>query len=408
MAMHPRLVKEADTLFAAGYDAHVCAVQYSDWGTKADEFILSRAGWKASLLSWKGDGQRYFLWSSRIRRHACRLLLSLVRPNSLSGIYEKVVLSAYDRVLPELFGLVLQWPADLYIAHDLKALPIAVAAARVRGAGVGFDAEDFYSARKFFKNKPNVDQTIKEYFERRYIGQCDYMTAGSPGIAEAYARKYGIVKPVSILNVFPLSQRPKEFRPSEQTGPLTLYWFSQTIGANRGLEDVIQAMGTLRGCRIELHLRGNWQPGYRKQLFRFASSAGLRPDQIIAHSLELPDEMVRLAGLFDVGLAVEPGRGENNQIAVSNKLFVYLLAGNAVIATGTKGQRPIVEGLGNAAFCYDPGDIGALGHRLKMWFEDRESLEGARREAWDWGAAKYNWDLEKKKFLILVEKVLAS
>ena len=132
------------------------------------------------------------------------------------------------------------------------------------------------------------------------------------------------------------------------------------------------------------------------------------PEQIIAHSPESPDEMVRLAGLFDIGLALEPGRDENNQIAISNKLFTYLLAGNVVIATATKGQRPVIEALGAAGFCYEPGDVDTLAHRLKLWLEDRTSLQEARRQAWDWGTRQYNWDLEKKKFLQVIETVLTA
>jgi hypothetical protein len=41
-----------------------------------------------------------------------------------------------------------------------------------------------------------------------------------------------------------------------------------------------------------------------------------------------------------------------------------------------------------------------------VWFEDRRLLDEARRQAWDWGTRQYNWDLEKKKFLQVVEALL--
>jgi len=335
-------------------------------------------------------------------------LIQLFQLNRLPPSLEKLAWSAYDRVLPELLKLVLAKPADLYIAHDLRALPIAVTAARLHKTKSGFDAEDFYSGKKWFEKIPVLTQTLKEYIEQRYLNQCDYITAGSPDIAEAYAVKYEIAKPVFLLNVFPLSQRPKEFRRGTKNSPLSLYWFSQTIGARRGLEDVIRAIATLGGCPINLHLRGNWQKGYRKKLFQLVEQVGLDSRQIVIHPPGAPDEMIRLASHFDVGLALEPGLSENNQIALSNKLFTYLLAGNAVIATSTKSQRALVQDLGSAAYCYEPGDVRTLARRLKIWFYDRESLEESRRQAWDWGTRRYNWDLEKGKLLQAIERVLGS
>jgi glycosyltransferase involved in cell wall biosynthesis len=116
--------------------------------------------------------------------------------------------------------------------------------------------------------------------------------------------------------------------------------------------------------------------------------------------------MVRLASLFDVGLAPEPGRDENNRIALSNKIFTYLLAGNAVVATATDGQRQVMEAIGEAGFCYAPADVGVLAGCLRAWFADRGALERARRRAWEWGTREYNWEREKEKFLRVVEEVL--
>lgn len=407
LAANPRLVKEADALAEVGYDVQVFACQYMDWAVEADQTILRRAKWRWSLLCWSRDWQPYLFWKSRFRQHFCRHLLRLLRLNGLFSRSERLALRAYDRVLPELFHRVVRHPADLYIAHNVQALPVAATAARDHGAKVGFDAEDFQSGIRPF-GVPSSLEWLSEFFERRYLAECGYITASSPDIADAYAVKYGVSRPVPILNVFSLWQRPEEFRRSSGRDPLTLYWFSQTIGANRGLEDVVRAVGNLGGCPIELHLRGNWQPGYRERLFRLAASVGLGPERIVVYDPAPPDELVRLASQFDIGLALEPGKDENNQIAISNKIFTYLLGGNAVIATATKGQRAIVEEIGKAGFCYWPGDVDALTQCLKVYFEDRTFLDAARWQAWEWGTKKYNWDLEKKKFLRVVETVLNS
>lgn len=408
LAANPRLVKEADALAEAGYDVQVFACQYMDWAVEGDRTILQQAKWRANLLCWKSDRQPYMFWKSRFRQHIYRRLLQLLRSDGLSEGDEKLALYAYDRVIPEMLEQVLTDPADLYIAHNLQALPVAVIAARKHHAKVGFDAEDFHSGMLPFRAPPSITDRLTEFFESLYLSKCDYITASSPGIAEAYAATYGIPKPVTILNVFPLSQRPQEFRPSKESDPVTVYWFSQTIGPNRGLEDIVQALGVLRNQNIQLHLRGNWQAGYQAQLSELAASVGLNPRQIIAHAPVPPDEMVRLSAQYDVGLALEQHVSENREICLTNKIFTYLLGGNAVIASATKGQRPVIEAIGAAGFCYEPGDVNMLAGGLKLMYEDRMYLQRARRLAWDWGTRKYNWDLEKQKFLRVIETVLTA
>ncbi len=408
LSTNPRLVKEADALVEAGYDVRVVACQFMDWATRTDKAIVSKAKWNADLLCWNKQRSSYLFWKSRFRQHMFLNILRLISPSKFNNKLEYILLRSYDRVLPELLKKTIREKADLYIAHNLQALPIAVIAAQKYKAKVGFDAEDFHSGMRPYGTKSTVVDSIIEYIERKYLPRCDYITAASPGIAEAYASKYSMPKPTSILNVFPLSQRPQEFRPSSERDPLTLYWFSQTIGTDRGLEDIIQAMGLLQGHKIELHLRGNWAKDYQERLLKFAMSVGVGPEQIYAYNPEPPDEMIKLAAQYDVGLALEQKISKNRDICLTNKIFTYLLAGNAIIATATQGQRLIMQTVKNAGLCFELGNIKRLTEQLRCWYEDRPSLNKARRAAWEWGTRKYNWDIEKKKFIKVIHGLLSE
>jgi glycosyltransferase involved in cell wall biosynthesis len=116
--------------------------------------------------------------------------------------------------------------------------------------------------------------------------------------------------------------------------------------------------------------------------------------------------MIRAAAEFDVGLASEQPVSSNRDVCLTNKIFTYLLAGNAIAATATTGQRPIVAGIGKAGFLYSPGDICALANGLRRWSQDREQLQQARWAAWSRGTHPFNWDMEKKKLLDIVRGVL--
>ena len=163
---------------------------------------------------------------------------------------------ALARITPELRAAAFRVYADLYIAHYTGALAAAGAVARRRGVLLAFDAEDFESGYYEYNSGPRAIDRLTEDIEREYLPDCCYMTAASAGIGAAYAAKYGIAKPITVLNVFPRSERPLHFRETNAQEPLKLHWFSQTIGGDRGLEDVIGAMAILRDARIELHLRG--------------------------------------------------------------------------------------------------------------------------------------------------------
>jgi glycosyltransferase involved in cell wall biosynthesis len=399
-SVDPRLVKEADALHEAGHEVYVLCSHFVRWADAADRELLQTRPWTCTYVGGDFNGRSTEYSRTRLR-HGLARRLPLAWPLS-----DRLRRYAVCRVLPELASAAKRARADLYIAHYTGALVAASDAARANRALFGVDAEDFETGSYPLAAGPSSMDRLVERFERQYLPRAAYMTAASHGIAEAYNAKYGIPVPTTILNVFPLAERPRELRAMPPGGPLRLYWFSQTIGPGRGLEDVMQAMGQLKGCNIELHVRGRWAPGHDTLLFELAISSGIRSHQIITHSLGAPDQMVRLSAEYDVGLALEQPVSQNRQVCISNKIFAYLLAGSAVIATATRGQQQIMETIGDAGFTYEPGDVNALAGGLRLWYENRNILQQARKKSWDWGTRRFNWDLEKKKFVQQVETVL--
>ena len=399
---NPRVVKEADALTEAGYTVQVLCVDCGLWPSRTDSSVLAVRPWACSYAGGTVSGRPWRYRYTRLRHAGSKRMLPWL-PKS-----EILRRAAMVRAGPELETAALRHPAKLYIAHHVAALPAAVKAAAGFGASVGYDAEDFYTGMHRLGQPPPLSARIAGEIERTYLKYCNYVTAASPGIADAYTRTYRIPPPVPVLNVFPLAQRPSEFRTGNALGALRLYWFSQCIGCDRGLEDVVRAIGLLGDANIELHLRGNWQAGYRERLLAIAHSAGANTDRVFSHAPAAPDEMVRLSAEYDLGLDVEQPVVDNKQICLSNKLFVYLLAGNAIIATNVAGQRSLVAELGQAGSSYTPGDIQGLGDRIRTQYRNRNSLEASRREAWRWGELRYNWDREKQTFLRVVEGVLRN
>lgn len=401
-SVDPRLVKEADALHEAGHEVHVVCAHYIDWADQADRQLLEKRAWGCTYVG--GDRKRNratYAWA-RIRHGLLR------RASGLWQLNNRFRCWAVSSVLPELQTAAMRIRADLYVGHYPAGLVAAVSAARRRGALAAFDAEDFETGSYPLDAGPGKMDRLIERLERENLPQCSYVTAAAPGIAEAYSAKYGISLPRTILNVFPLADRPRELQAVSRDSPLRLYWFSQTVGPGRGLEDVIQAMGQLKRHNIELHVRGRWPEGYKETLFSLARRVGVLYRQIYTHEPKPQSEMIRLAAIHDVGLALERKDTENHDLCIANKIFTYLLAGNAVVATATRGQKEVMETIGDAGLCYEPSDVSALARGLRHWYENRNILQQARQRSWDWGTRRFNWDLEKQKFVQTVEEALKS
>ena len=303
ISYNPRLVKEADALTEAGFAVRVVAPILNPERWVLDLDLVAEKPWVVGWLDVsKSSFRSHYRWLLSACRQRALREVSRVLPSG------HTLAPAYSRYLSGLARLAAQEHADLYIAHNLPALPAAARAARRHGAKLGFDAEDFHRGELADTpaNRPLIRLTGA--IEERYIPRCDYVTAASDGIAEAYVEALGIPRPVTILNAFPLSDRhgttpPEELARERRGHGLSLYWYSQTIGPDRGLEDALQAMARL-GPDVRLHVRGNWAAAYEAHFMGRAQRLGLAA-QVHHLSPAPPWQLVERAAQHDVGLALE-------------------------------------------------------------------------------------------------------
>ena len=284
--------------------------------------------------------------------------------------------------------------------------PRASADSRGRGpAPYALDLEDFHTAEQPDDESGRLANALAGRIESTVLPGAAFLTAASRSIAEAYGESYALAPPLTINNTFPLPAEPPSVAPTPGPG-LRLYWFSQTVGPGRGLEEAVRSIG-LADIPAELHLRGRPSPGYLESLTALASEVAPRLG-VVRHAPAAPDAMVPLAHGYDVGLALEPGTPRNNGLALSNKAFTYMLAGVAVAFTDTPGQRSLARDLGEGALLYAPGDVEALAAGLRRWADDREALGRARATAWEAARRRWHWEHPEERGVLLeaVAKVL--
>jgi glycosyltransferase involved in cell wall biosynthesis len=389
--LNPRLVKEADALYEAGYLVTVVFQYWTAWATEADQTLLEAKKWDYRRVGGSPVHEKAAFLFSRFRHKSGRFLSRYL------GFKFGLAETAIGRCTALLVSAALELPAHLYIAHNLAALPAAVIASKKLKAKCGFDAEDFH--RHEVSNDVNsYDVNLKTFIENKYIPQVDYLTVSSPQTAQAYREIFPGKDPVTILNVF---DKHDKIHVSKRIAdsPLKLFWFSQTVGPNRGLNDVIEALRIINNPRIELHLLGHCTALFKDDLNSNQTVNINYHDPVPAKFL------VELASCFDVGLALEPGFSYNNDYALSNKLFTYLQAGLAVIASATTAQRYFVEHY-QVGEIYEKGNVMALSQIINSFYHDRNKLQVAQMRSLQVAHNELNWAIERKKFLSLIRNTL--
>ncbi|MDB5594722.1 MAG: hypothetical protein JWM36_1683 [Hyphomicrobiales bacterium] len=399
LSTNPRIVKEADALSEAGHEVRVIAAEYATWARDADAEFEGRP-WLAKESLMFGPGAPFFVRLNQVARQ--RIAQFLVR---LGWRGDRIDCAAFHPVAPALRQAALRTPADLYIAHYVAALPAAAAAAARHGARYAFDAEDFHLG-----DLPDVPEhafakALIQGIEGRYLPGCAYVSAASPGIADAYAQTYGLAPPTIVLNVFPLQDGPGAVtRKGAADRSPSVYWFSQTIGPDRGLECAVRAIGHAKS-RPHLYLLGRTAAGYQQRLLDLAEATGCH-DRVHFLPTAPPLQMVRIAARYDIGLASETGNTPSRERALTNKLFTYMLAGLPVVISDTPAQKKFAVGLESCLWLYPRNDAQALADGLDHFLLDAERLAAARSAAWALGQGTYNWDKEKRIILGRIETML--
>lgn len=396
---NPRLVKEAKTLEQAGYNVTVIYVPISPWADVFDKALFH----KHPQIKFIQAGYHPF-------RQKLLYKLARVRRKALSSLYQRagdiLNVADYSTILfgQELLKAAKRHKADLYIAHNLGALPAAVKAARFHEAKVGFDAEDFHRG-EFSTNSLEKQQT--EFIENKYFPEVNYLTVASPLIGEAYKALFPELSPVVIHNVFPVSGL-SELKAKGGVAGLRLFWFSQTIGRGRGLEQVIKAIGLLKHASVSLTLLGNHSSEMHDYLLKIAEEASLDPRQLHFMAPVAEDELFKIAAEFDIGIGAEVPDSLNREYCLTNKIYTYLLAANALVLSDTQAQRQFLEENPGIGFLYKNGDPVGLANVLRKYLNDTGLLREHQQNARSLAKARYNWEIESQKFLKVVQSTLAK
>jgi glycosyltransferase involved in cell wall biosynthesis len=395
----PRPQKEADTLAAAGHDVTVCGIWFDPELVERDRTLLQGKTWAfRPVLDFRP--QRWERWFVRGQAYLSRTLFRHF------GYFSPALLGYGARAMLQ---AALQQQADLTIVHSEAGLWVGDRLLH-KGLQVGVDFEDWFSQDLLPSALVTRPVNHLKHLEQRLAQHCTYCLAPSASLAEALAQIYQAPKPTVIYNVFPASTSMsaastwQRDRNPESNLP-SLHWFSQTIGPGRGLETLFQALPHL-SIPVEIHLRGSYSPAARQWLEPQIPSEWR--SRLHIHPTVTNDQLPLRIAEHDIGLALEQVSPPSRNLTITNKLFQYLQAGLAVIATDTAGQRELFTQFPDIGRLIPPDDPVALAEAIAHLLRHPEVLQTTRIAALNAVQERFCWEIESDRLLKTVEHVLAT
>ena len=288
--------------------------------------------------------------------------------------------------------------ADLVIANDYFVLPACSPLAARLGAGLLYDTHEYAagerseSARWRLLHVPYI-----RVIERAALRSGATVTTVSSGISAKISEDYGVERPIVVRNL------PSRVTVSPHpTGPAQLVHYHGVITPGRGLESLIDSVA-LWEPRFRLRIRGPGSDEYKGKLRALARARGLL-ERIAFEEAAPAAELIQRAADADVGIHVLPGVSYQNDHALPNKLFEYIMAGLAVIVSDLPAMREIVVGRGVGRVV--KGDTSAAIAEAVNSMK-REDIEHFRRASLASGATLC-WETEQSIFVDACEKALLS
>ena len=210
---------------------------------------------------------------------------------------------------------------------------------------------------------------------------------------------------ILLYNSFPLSYSTKKLSDIPEL-PIKIFWFSQYLGKNRGLENVIKAISEFAPELFTLTLLGHTSIGLKHYFVDLWENSGLKIQNLTFLDTVEEKNLVKIASCFHIGLASEVPVIENREYCLTNKIFIYLLAGNAILYSRTKAQSLFFESNLSHGQIYECNSIESIKNCLEYYLKSPALLLSHRENSLKLGTQVFNWDLEKQKFINFIHDII--
>ncbi|MDH7516402.1 MAG: glycosyltransferase [Bacteroidota bacterium] len=273
------------------------------------------------------------------------------------------------------FLAVLRTPTHVIVAHDLPSLLPAWAAGRLRRRPIVYHAHELWGESN---GLTAPFPTLWRMLDRFLCPRVDAIVVPEKNRAGIYRNEYGASGDPLVIPNYPPYRQPvsstflSDFVKSKGASAEIIVLYQGLFDPSRELENLVSAMVHVepRACLI---LMGSGTPAFVRTLEQRIRETSLA-DRVFLHPAVPYDRLHAYTCSADIGVLLYRNNCRNNYYCAPNKLYEYLQAGLAVVASDFPGLVDIVEGheLGRTV---DGGDPASIGRAIQ------ELLDGQVRRA---------------------------
>lgn len=381
LASNPRLVKEMQLALDNGFTVEVICFTFRNWSYEMNIKMLQSFAEQAvtfhCIEAGREGGLDWLISVLKEKHH--RFWAKIFKPK---GRALATAVSRRNYLLIRALKKIKQ--ADCVIGHNPGALYTTQWAAKKLKARAGFDVEDYHPG----EGKDIPQQKLTRKLMQEVLPSMDYISFAAPLIREAVKNDAGKEGSnwITVMNYFPATDFVV---PKNIEGPLQLVWFSQNISGGRGLEYILPVFKNFTG-QIELHLYGHVDESFYETHVK-----GI--ENVLLHKPVPQKELHSGLSSFDIGLALEPKKDLNNDLAVSNKLLAYLQAGLFVLATNTRAQKQLLNSMAGHGNITEL-ETRAFENTLQELLDKKEDIRSGATNRFE-KIKKMCWEEESKKMI---------
>jgi len=424
-----RVVAQASVLIAQGHSVRLLAFSFegeTSEETTPEGILLTRIGLRhiipenrtyVGYMARQHKLNQYLGWGScRFPRCAGALQRLFVASSRVNWyLYKALLLARYRNSslhdpLPfrsAFIGHALNYPSDLVQVHDLPALEAGAELAAGWSVPLVYDAHELYPEQKSFSG---AQRRICARAEALQIKKADLVFAVNESIGEEMVRRYGIAKPMTLLNAmdpppqFDADARYDLLRAKLGLSPRRrILLFQGGFAPHRNLEALIEAMVYVRDFDIDLVMMGFGTFG--DTLKRKAEKLQLLGRRVHFLQAVPQSELLQHSASADVGVIPYPHVDLNSYYCTPNKLFEFIQAGLPILANDSPELNKFVRdnGFGHSARMRTAKEIAAgidsifASEALSTWSSE---IKRARK-----GLA---WCVQGDMYAAAMQKLLAS
>jgi len=222
----------------------------------------------------------------------------------------------------ELIQKTMEEQYDIYVAHDLPALPIAHFAAKKYNAKLVYDAHEFFLGQIALQGKR---KKFFEYLEKKYIYDVDLMFTVNDDIANLFRERYGIDKITVIYNSIEKQNILKKDLHSILQIPKTkkIILYQGGFLEDRNLEILVKTAKYLDENIVLVMLGYSFLENKLKELARYN---GVLNKKVFFMKRVSQKELLNYTAGADFGIIPYPAIDLNTKYCTPNKMFEFVSA----------------------------------------------------------------------------------